>query len=109
MASNQEKGIVSLEAAIGFSAHYNSEWEALWDLSGTAAHAWNGRMLAWINDKLKTSYTNLPQAQQAFADYYGAYNWSSLGSFDAVPGVRGIDLILRPGATSPSDVILRTV
>ena len=105
----------SVEAATGSATNYNSDWEALWDLESIPDNNWNGRMLDWINKKLGVTYLNLPQAQQAFADYNGSYNWASIGgNFDAKPGVTppgviGFDITLRAGATNPPDVILRGV
>jgi len=36
--------------------------------------------LIWINEKMTTSYTNINEAMQAFAESRGAANWQSLGT-----------------------------
>src|ERR1700693_464298 len=101
----------AMEAVTGSATNYNSDWEALWDLEAIPTGFWDERMLSWINKKLGVTYTNLPQAQQGFADYNGAFNWATIGgNFDAgvLPGLVGFDVTLRVGATNPPDVLLRS-
>lgn len=65
----------------GTALDYNGDWSALFDLDGIPSGDWNGRLLAWINQTLGTSYTNLPGAMQAFAVEQGFNNWSSMNTF----------------------------
>jgi hypothetical protein len=64
------------------ATNYNEDLQRLWDAEGVAAGTFNERQLRWINDRLTTSYTNLQEAMQAFADSKGASNWSALGTLD---------------------------
>lgn len=73
----------SVRAVTGTTDDWNGDWHALFTLAGIPDGDWNGRMLRWINLKMGASYTNLPEAEQAFALSQGAYNWSSLGTFSA--------------------------
>lgn len=78
--SNQGKVQASVRAITSTSLDYNGDWNALFSAAGITARTWNGRMLAWINGRLGTSYTSLPTAQQAFAVNQGYTNWSSMGT-----------------------------
>lgn len=78
--SNQGKVQASLRAATSKALDYNGDWHAVFDAAGIAAGDFNGRMLAWINARLSSSHTNLPAAQQAFAENQGFNNWSSMGT-----------------------------
>lgn len=67
---------------VGFENYtYESAWHALWDDRSVPAGTFNERMLAWINDVLNTSFSNLPRAMQAFAEDQGFYNWDSMTTF----------------------------
>lgn len=81
--SNQGKKQASIRAVTGTSLTYEGDWHALFDLHSIATGTFNERLLAWINAKLASSYNNLPSAQQALAAANSAYNWDSLGTFDA--------------------------
>lgn len=83
--SQQGARQASVRAVTGTTLDYNGDWSALFDLYAIPQGDWNGRMLAWINAALAKSYTNLPDAMQAFAQDQGAYNWSSLGTFVTNP------------------------
>jgi hypothetical protein len=76
----------SVRAVTGTALTYEGDWHALFDAAGVAAGTFDGRLLAWINQKLSTTYANLPQAQQALAVANGAANFVSMGSFDAGGG-----------------------
>lgn len=80
---NQEAKQASVRAVTGTSLDYNSDWSALFDLAGIAAFGWNGRLLAWLNLKMGTGFTDLSSAMAAFAIANGAKDWDSLGSFSA--------------------------
>jgi hypothetical protein len=86
----------SIRAVTGTSETYNGDWHALFDLAGIPAGEFNGRMLSWVNGKLGTSHTSLSSALQALAVANGAYNFSSMGTFDA--GGSG------PTPTPPADI-----
>ncbi len=74
----------SVRAVTGTSEHYEGDWHALFDLAGIPAGQFNERLLQWINLRLSAAYTFLDSAMQALADANGAFNFSSLGTFDAV-------------------------
>jgi hypothetical protein len=72
----------SLNGASGKSGFmFNESWMQLWDHEGVPAGMFDERMLMWINTRLGTSYTNLPQAQQALATSLDVANFDSIGTF----------------------------
>lgn len=72
----------SIRDVTGTALSYNGDWEALFDLFAVPlTGGFNGRMLAYVNTRLGTSYTNLPAALQALATDVGATNFSSIGTF----------------------------
>lgn len=90
----------SVRARTGSAETYEGDWHRLFTLDGITQGntdslgifrpaTFNSRFLLWINLKLGTSYTNLPEAMQALAASFGAYNFSSLGTFDATIGPSG--------------------
>jgi len=79
--SNQGLKQASIRAVTGTAWDYNGDWHALFNLYGVAAGDTNGRMLAWINAALGTSYTELNGAQAAYAISQGARSWGELGTF----------------------------
>lgn len=83
MMTNQELQLASVREVTGTAYGWPGDWHALFDLAGIPQGDFNGRLLAWINDYLGTSYAGLPQAMQAFAVDQGYINWSSMGTFDA--------------------------
>ncbi len=105
--ANTNQGAVqaSIEGITGTQAQWNEDWERLWDLQGVGAGEWDERMLLWLNGKLGFTYTNLPQAMQAYADSTGAPNFGSIISVAIVPHT--FQLQLYPGAANTTDVILR--
>lgn len=78
--SNQSGVQAAIRASTGTAYDYNSDWSALFNASGISAGDWNGRMLAWINNSLGTSYASLPVAQQAYAVSQGFVNWSAMNT-----------------------------
>jgi len=86
----------SVRAVTGTTEAYEGDWHALFTLAGIPDGDFDGRFLAWINIKLSAAFTEINGAMQALADAYGAYNFSSLGTFDASTGV-GSDLLLETG------------
>jgi hypothetical protein len=57
-----------------------ANWHAVLDKDEIDPGDFNGRMLAWINAKLGTSYPDLAGAQQAFAVSQGFNNWASMNT-----------------------------
>lgn len=77
----------SVRAVTGSAETYEGDWHRLFDLAGIAEGTFNGRLLAWINLRLSAAYTEVNSAMQALADEFGAFNFSSLGTFNAAtPG-----------------------
>lgn len=90
----------SVRVVTGTSNDYNGDWQALFIVAGVDVGSepdFNGAMLAWLNKKLSASYTDLEQAQNALATANGAYNWSSLGTFDASTGGVSNAIFLEDG------------
>jgi hypothetical protein len=81
--SQQGDRQASVRAVTGTALTYEGDWEALFDQAGIPAGPFNGRMLAWINLKLSAAHTELNGAMQALADANAAFNFSSMGTFDA--------------------------
>lgn len=73
----------SIRAVTGSAETYEGDWHRLFDLFSIPTGDFDGRQLRWINAFLSTSYTNLPEAKQKFAESNGAYNWASMGTFVA--------------------------
>lgn len=83
MATTDEAKLATVQAITGTNLGWNGDWLALFDFYTIAGSDFNGRLLTYINTKLATTYTNLPQAQQAIAEANGATNWTSMGTFVA--------------------------
>lgn len=98
-----QQGLVqaSIRAVTGSEECWEGDWHRLFDMAGISDGSinlttgifeplgFNERLLLWINSVLSAAYTSIVQAQAAFAAYVGAYNWSSLGTFDASVGSGG--------------------
>ena len=78
MSTNQGDVQQSIRDITSTAGDYNGDWSALFDDASIDAGDWNGRLLAYINATLSASHTNLPAAQQAFAEAAGFNNWSSM-------------------------------
>lgn len=88
--SQQALRQASVRAVTGSAESYEGDWHRLFDAASiTSGDTFNGRLLRWLNLKLSASYTNLIEAQQALATSVGAFNWASLGTFDATSGATG--------------------
>ena len=70
----------SIRDITGTALDYNGDWLALMAEDSITTGSFNERLLAWINVTLGTSYTNLPEAQQAFAVDQGYTSWSHMGA-----------------------------
>lgn len=82
MSTNQEAQMAALISYLGggYASHtYEGLWHAFWDDKLIASGSFDERMLAWINDTLVSSYTNVNEAMQAYAEDQGFYSWSSMG------------------------------
>lgn len=99
--SNQGLRQASVRAVTGTNESYEGDWHALFDNAGISTGDFNGRLLAWINLKLSTSYAELNGAMAALAAYANVPSWNELGTFDASTGGGG-------GGTSgtPSGLLL---
>lgn len=97
----------SVRAVTGTLNDYNGDFSALFTGAGIAdGPDFNGRLLAWVNLKLSAAYTDLGGALDALATANGAYNWSSLGTFDASIGpVTSNKILLEDGS---GDILLET-
>lgn len=83
--SNQGARQASVRAVTGTAFTYEGDWHALFDLDGVAAGSFNGRLLAWINQNLGTSYSEINGAMNAFAIDQGYSDWNSMGTFTVSP------------------------
>jgi hypothetical protein len=57
---------------------FNGDWLALFALSNITTGTWDERCLAWINVEMSASYTNLADAQHAYAVSQGFDRWSDM-------------------------------
>jgi hypothetical protein len=57
---------------------FNGDWLALFALSNITTGTWDERCLQWINLELTSSYTNLADAQHAYALSQGFDRWSDM-------------------------------
>lgn len=80
--SNQSKRQESVRGVTGTSGTYEGDWHALFDSDLIPDGTFNGRMLAWINQKLTAEYTELNGALNAFAVSQGVSDWNSLGTIN---------------------------
>lgn len=81
--SNQGKRQESVRAQTGTAFTYEGDWHALFDMAGIPVGTYNERLLAWINDYMGESFTELNGAMAAFAIDQGYSDWDSMGTFDA--------------------------
>lgn len=87
--TNQGHRQASARAIHGLSGErtYNGDLRAMFEAEAVVPDgtSWNGACLIWINFRLGTTETSLPNAQQAFAESLGVSNWSAVGTFGAAP------------------------
>lgn len=81
--TNQGLQQASVRLVTGTASNLNGDWMALFAHAGITQTNFDGALLAWINQKLSTAYTNLPRAMQAFAVNQGFLNWTQMGTFNA--------------------------
>lgn len=95
--TNQSDLQASVRALTGTALDYNGDFMALFDGAGIAKTDFNGRLLAWINLTLGTTYTEINGAKQAYAAALGFFNWNSLNTIDPNPGSIVELLFVGPG------------
>lgn len=83
MATNQEGKQTTVRTSTGTTHPYNGDWMTLFD-NATVVGTYNERMLAYINARLGTSYTNINHAMHAYAVNRGEASWSAMGAFTLV-------------------------
>lgn len=81
--SNQSDRQESVRLVTSTTSTYEGDFIQLFADAGVTETTFNGGLLAWINQKLVASYTNLPGAMAALAAAESAGSWNELGSFDA--------------------------
>lgn len=87
MSDGQRQAV--LRASTGKALDYNGDWLAKFDANSIAAGEYNGRLLAFINAQLGTSYTEINGAKYAYAlsqTTNGAKSFNELGPFTIVGG-----------------------
>jgi hypothetical protein len=105
--TNQGARQASVRGASGTALTYEGDWHALFDQAGTPPGAFDGRLLAWINAQLSSSYGELDGAMAAFAQSQGAPSWPQMGAFAVGGGFQhgflledGVSLILLEDGAS---------
>lgn len=96
----------SVRAVTATALPTEGDWNALFDQAAIPQGTFNGRMLAWINLKLSLTYTELNGAMQALADANAAFNFSSLGTFNATTTSAPDQLDFHLAANSGRIVVL---
>ena len=87
MTTNQELRHISVRTATGAtSGTYDENWIELFDLAGIPAGTFDERLIGYLQLKLSSSASNLPDLMAAFAQANGVQMWSELGTFDASVG-----------------------
>jgi hypothetical protein len=84
--SNQSLRQAAVRELTETALSYESDFHTMFDADGIATGPFNGRLLAWINEYLGASHTNLPGAQAAFAASLGFNDWNSVNTWDALAG-----------------------
>ncbi len=96
--SNQGGIQAALRLSTGKALDYNGDWLALFDQDGVASGDFNGRMLAWINQTLGTSFSDLPGAQAAYAAEQGFSSWGAMDTLTLIG--EGYDVVLLAGQSN---------
>jgi hypothetical protein len=81
MATNSEARQAAIRGVTSTTGTYNEDWLALFTARSIGAGSYNERLLAYINNKLSTSYTDINVALQALAVNQDDDNFSSMGTF----------------------------
>lgn len=84
MTSAQGDRQSAVRALTGTAYTYEGDWEVLFSNASVSPDGgFNGRLLAWINTQLGSSYTEINGAMAAYAAANGSTNWSSMGGLGA--------------------------
>lgn len=89
MASNQGDRQQTLRTSTGKALSLNGDWMAKFDANSIAGDTFNGRMVAFINAQLGTTYAEINGAMYAYAisqTTTGAKSFNELGPFTIVGG-----------------------
>lgn len=105
MTTNQEGQHAAIRDNTGTARSLNEDWHALWDAAGIAAGPFNARMLAWINQRLSASYSNISGAMSAYASDAGYDRWNAMGTLvlfehDSPIVTRGLDDVVDRAANA---------
>lgn len=104
-ATNDGLRQATVRASTGTAYDYNGDWHALFDQAGIAKGPFEGRLLAWINAQLSTSYTEINGAKNAFAVSQGVGCWDELGTFTIGGGAASPSLDFSKSSNSQYDQI----
>jgi hypothetical protein len=101
MTTNQEGVHQALRDSTATSGSYSSDWHALFDADGIAAGPFNSRMLAWINQTLAASYTNVIDAMRDYAVDQGFERWTDINTLilGGGSGPTGDGILLEDGTS----------
>lgn len=102
--SNQGSRQASVRAISGTQFTYEGDWHAMWNLQAIPQGTFNERMLAYINTKLGTAYTELNGAMAALAKSFGIQTFNELATFDASTAPIPAFSIDLSGPTFPSNI-----
>lgn len=97
--SNQGLRHAAVRAATGTALTYDGDWHALFDAAAIPAGDFNGRMLAWINGRLGSSYAEIDGAMSAYAVSQGFPSWSEMGTFTPGGGIVTGKILLEDGVS----------
>ncbi|WP_038950384.1 hypothetical protein [Bradyrhizobium genomosp. III] len=79
----------TLRTSTGVALDYNGDWLAKFDANAVPGSDYNGRLLAFINSQLGTSYDEINGAKYAYATAQsidGALSFNELGTSTIVGG-----------------------
>lgn len=79
--SQQSLRQASIRAVTGTAGTHNEDWIALFNLRGMAAGSFEARMIAYVNNKLTASYTEVNAALAALAADASAGQFQAMGTF----------------------------
>lgn len=80
--SNQSELHQDVRVLSGTASNHNSDWHAWFTVELIGDGPFNARMLAWINQRLVASHTNLPAAQIALAQAQGFQKFSDMNNME---------------------------
>ena len=94
MPPNQSDRQASVQAVTGTNLSLSGDWQTLFNINNIPANLdINSRLLLYINLRIGSSYTNLPAAKAAFAQFFastqGPFSCNELANFTASTGPAG--------------------